>query len=181
MASETITSAGVLIIDPQANMAALVAGMLRSLGRRDIREVTDTGQALSALQRRPFDIIIIDDAITSPNAVELVRRLRANADSPNRLTPVIMLSAAPDASRIAAARDAGVTEFLRKPFAAAHLKLRLDTIADSPRPFIEADRYAGPDRRRKTIAVGKADRRQAKDHPNGEAATPAEAGASAKS
>jgi CheY-like chemotaxis protein len=104
MASETITTAGVLIIDPQANMAALVAGMLRSLGRRDIREVNDANQAQTALQRRPFDIIIIDDAIASPGATELVRRLRANAECPNRLTPVIMMSAAPDAAGIAAAR-----------------------------------------------------------------------------
>ena len=171
MASEAITSAGVLIIDPQANMAALVAGMLRSLGRRDIRELTDPSLAQTALQRRPFDIIIVDDGIAKPDAVELVRRLRANADCLNRLTPVIMLSAAPDAARIAAARDAGVTEFLRKPFATAHLKSRLDTIAGNPRPFIEAERYAGPDRRRKTVAVGKADRR----HPHDPAGAPADA------
>ena len=159
MSSQTTPSPGALIIDPQPNMAALVADMLRSAGRRDIREANDGGTALFELSRRPFEIIVIDDGITGPDAVELVRRLRTDPASPNRLTPVIMMAAAPDAARIAAARDAGVTEFLRKPFAAAHLKSRLDSIAGSPRPFIEAETYAGPDRRRKVQDVGSADRR----------------------
>ncbi len=159
MASEQITKTGVLIIDPQTNMAALVAGMLRSLGRRDIREAYEGTQAQFELKRRPFDLIIIDDQLRGPDAVELVRRLRASTDCINRLTPVIMMSAAPDAASIAAARDAGVTEFLRKPFAAVHLKTRMDTIAANPRPFIEAESYAGPDRRRRTEDVGSADRR----------------------
>lgn len=165
MPSEQITKSGILIIDPQANMAALVAGMLRSLGRRDIREVNDASQAQQELRRRPFELVIIDDGLVKPDAVEIVRRLRVDAESLNRLAPVIMMSAAPDAARIAAARDAGVTEFLRKPFAANHLKSRLDSIAANPRPFVEAGGYSGPDRRRQERDVGTADRRSHND-PN---------------
>jgi len=160
MTSEQITKSGILIIDPQANMAALVADMLRSLGRRDIREVYDANLAQVELRRRPFELVIIDDGLTKPGAVEIVRRLRADTDSINRLAPIIMMSAAPDATRIAAARDAGVTEFLRKPFAANHLKTRLESIAANPRPFVEAGGYAGPDRRRQAREVGTADRRK---------------------
>lgn len=93
------------------------------------------------------------------DAVQLVRGLRQSPDGLNRETPVIMMAAAPDTLRIAAARDAGVTEFLRKPFAATHLAARLDAIANQPREFIEAETYAGPDRRRRKIAVGDRDRR----------------------
>ena len=159
MSSETHAKPGALVIDPQANMAALVADMLRACGHRDIREAYDANHAQLDLRRRPFAVIVIDDAITGPDAVELVRRLRADPVGPNRLTPVIMMAAAPDATRIAAARDAGVTEFLRKPFAAIHLKSRLDSIAGSPRPFIEAESYSGPDRRRRAQDVGSTDRR----------------------
>ncbi|MBB4052677.1 DNA-binding response OmpR family regulator [Devosia subaequoris] len=163
MPSEQITKSGILIIDPQANMAALVAGMLRGLGRRDIREVNDASQAQQELRRRPFELVIIDDGLVKPDAVEIVRRLRVDAESMNRLAPVIMMSAAPDAARIAAARDAGVTEFLRKPFAANHLKSRLDSIAANPRPFVEGGGYSGPDRRRQERDVGTADRRSPND------------------
>lgn len=159
MAPQTIVKSGALIIDPQANMAALVADMLRSLGHRDIREANDGATAQFELGRRAFGLVIIDDALATPDAVGLVRRLRANADSPNRHTPVIMMAAAPDAARIAAARDAGVSEFLRKPFAATHLKARLDGLAANPRAFVETEHYAGPDRRRRVLDVGEADRR----------------------
>jgi two-component system chemotaxis response regulator CheY len=163
MASENITRSGVLIIDPQAHMAALIAEMLRALGRRDIREVQDANQARLELRRRPFGLVIIDDSLVAPDAVDLVGRLRTEPDGHNRLTPVIMMSAAPDVARIKAARDAGVTEFLRKPFAARDIKSRLDSIAASPRPFIEAQSYAGPDRRRKIVGTGKAERRAPSD------------------
>lgn len=159
MPSEQITKHGVLIVDPQANMANLVATMLRAIGRRDIRECNDAGTALLELRRRPFTLMILDDAISGPDAVELVRRLRADTACQNRSIPVIMMAAAPDAARIAAARDAGVDEFLRKPFATNHLKARLDSIETRPRLFIEADDYAGPDRRRRTEDPATGERR----------------------
>jgi two-component system, chemotaxis family, chemotaxis protein CheY len=159
MTSETATRRGVLIVDPQPNMANLVANMLRAIGRGEAREAYDTGQALLELRRRPFDLLILDDAVAPVDAVELVRRLRADAESPNRSIPVIMMAAAPDAARISAARDAGVTEFLRKPFAATHLKARLDTIAARPRLFIETQAYSGPDRRRRSDEIDIVDRR----------------------
>ena len=151
-----------LIIDPQPHMAALVADMLRSIGYREIREATDARQAQLEFSRGPVGLIILDDAITGPDAVELVRRLRSSTDGPNRLVPVVMMAAAPDANRIGAARDAGVTEFLRKPFAASHLKARLDGLAAQPRPFIEAAAYAGPDRRRRALDIAADRRRQSR-------------------
>ncbi len=160
MTIEDQSKRSVLIIDPQPNMAMLVATMLRGIGRWEVTEANDAKHALVEVNKRAFDTIIVDDGITGPDAVELVRRIRANKDGQNRLTPIIMMAAAPDAARIAAARDAGVTEFLRKPFAAAHLKSRLDSIATQPRGFIEADAYVGPDRRRRIVDVGEKNRRE---------------------
>lgn len=161
MANPAQLKRGILIIDPQPNMATLVATMLFAIGRRDIRETNDATQAMMEMRRRQFDVIIIDDAVTNPDAVELVRRLRASPDGLNRTTPVIMMAAAPDATRIAAARDAGVTEFLRKPFAATHLAARLDSIAEKPRDFIEHETYTGPDRRRRLVGSDAPARRAA--------------------
>lgn len=160
MPAEAITKRGVLIADHSPNMATLVAVMLRSIGRKDIREVYDAGRAMTELKRRQFDVIIVDDNLEGMDGVAFTRRLRGDATCQNRFVPVIMMSAAPDAKRIADARDAGVTEFLRKPFAANHLQSRLANIEANPRGFIEAREYAGPDRRRKTVDVGTNDRRE---------------------
>lgn len=157
--SEEITDRGVLVADSAPNMAALVSIMLRSIGRKDIREVYDADHAMRELNRRAFSAVIIDDNLEGMDGVAFTRKLRSSEDCPNRLVPIIMMSALPDTKRIAQARDAGVTEFLRKPFAANHLLTRLTSIDANPRGFIEAVSYTGPDRRRKTIAVGDKDRR----------------------
>lgn len=161
MANEEITKHGVLVADHSPHMAALVGVMLRSLGRKDIREAYDASRTLTELNRRAFDVLIINDALDSMDGVALTRKLRASLDCQNRHIPIIMMSAAPDAKRIADARDAGVTEFLRKPFAANHLQTRLTSIENNPRGFIEAGQYKGPDRRRRVIDVG--DERRERD------------------
>ena len=153
MATEEITKHGVLVADHNQNMAALVTIMLRSLGRKDIREAYDANRAMTELRRRVFDVLIIDDDLEGMDGVAFTRKLRTSSDCQNRHLPIIMMSAAPDAKRIAEARDAGVTEFLRKPFAANHLQARLASIEANPRGFIEAEAYKGPDRRRKTVDV----------------------------
>lgn len=159
MATEEITKHGVLIADHSPHMASLIAVMLRSLGRKDIRESYDANRAMIELRRRAFDVLIIDDDLNGMDGVAFTKKLRACSDCQNRLVPIIMMSAAPDAKRIADARDAGVTEFLRKPFAANHLQTRLTSIETNPRGFIEAEAYTGPDRRRKTVDIGENERR----------------------
>ncbi|MET3924025.1 response regulator [Devosia sp. 2618] len=160
MGKEEITRSGVLIADRSTHMTSLVAQMLRNLGRKDIREATDANQAMIELKRRNYEVLIIDDALDGMDGVAFTRQLRAWTECENRLIPIIMMSSAPDAKRIAEARDAGVTEFLRKPFASNHLQTRLTSIAANPRGFIEAGEYKGPDRRRKTVDVEQ-DRRDA--------------------
>ena len=164
MPNEEITPHGVLIVDPSPHMAGLINVMLRGLGRRDIREAYEPGRAMTELLRRSFDVLIINDTIGAMDGAAFTRKLRANTECRNRLIPIIMMSAAPDVERIAAARDAGVTEFLRKPFAATHLQTRLASIEAHPRGFIEAAEYKGPDRRRRIVDVGENDRRTGDDH-----------------
>jgi len=62
-------------------------------------------------------------------------------------------------NRIKRARDAGVTEFLRKPFSAQHVESRPKTIPGAPREFISATAYTGPDRRRRTGTYSGKERR----------------------
>jgi len=154
MPTEAITKSGVLIADSSPHMAGLITQMLRSLGRKDMREAYDATRAMQELNRRAYEVLVIDSDLEGLDGVAFTRKLRAATECQNRYIPIIMMSSAPDAKRIADARDAGITEFLRKPFAANHLQSRLTNIAAHPRGFIEAPAYIGPDRRRKILDVG---------------------------
>ena len=159
MPTEAITKSGVLIADSSPHMAGLITQMLRSLGRKDMREAYDAIKTMQELNRRAYEVLVIDTDLQGLDGVAFTRKLRAATECQNRYIPIIMMSSAPDLKRITDARDAGVTEFLRKPFAANHLQSRLTNIETNPRGFVEAGGYSGPDRRRKSIDVGDKDRR----------------------
>jgi len=141
-----------LIADPSTHMAGLVTLMLHSLKIRAVDEVGDARHAAEFLGRRPYNLMLIDDQLGGEEDFGLIRMLRNTAGHPNRTMPIIMMASAPETGLILEARDAGVTEFLRKPFSAQHIQLRLETIRNAPREFIEAQGYAGPDRRRREVA-----------------------------
>ena len=153
----------VLVADPSSHMAALVAVMLRSIGIRSVDAVVDLPHAASELARHPYSLVLIDEQLGGKEGFDMIRALRHLADHPNRATPIFMMAAAPDAKMIAAARDAGDTEFLKKPFSAEHIQLRLAGLKKAPRAFVEAETYTGPDRRRRTVSG--ATRRRASDKP----------------
>ena len=144
----------VLVADPSTHMAGLATLMLHSLKVRAVDEVADTAHAAESLSRRPYDLVLIDSHLGGEADFGMIRSLRQSKDHPNRATPIIMMAGTPSAAMIAAARDADVSEFLRKPFSAQHIQLRLDAIRAAPRAFVETEAYAGPDRRRRTQAVG---------------------------
>ena len=149
MSTASIERLSVLIVDPSQQMASLVASMLRSLRIRLVQDCADARAAGRLLQTRAFDVIVVDDQVAPMGGVAFVKGLRSSDDSPSRQAAVIMMSSAPDTANIIAARDAGVTEFLRKPFATDHLRTRLVSIVSRPRDFVESAAYVGPDRRRR--------------------------------
>jgi two-component system chemotaxis response regulator CheY len=149
-----------LVADPSTHMAALVAVMLRTLKIRTVDATVDLPHTAAELSRHQYGLILLDEQLGGRAGFDMIRSLRKLGTHPNRETPIFMMASAPDAKMIAAARDAGVTEFLRKPFSAEHIRLRLDGLKQAPRPFVEAGNYAGPDRRRRAVP-GAAGRRAA--------------------
>ena len=157
-----------LIADPSPHMADLVVLMLRSLGIRFVDSVRSLPDAAARLAGHRYGLMLLDADLGIADRFQALRALRQTADHPNRHIPVIMMAASPDAATVAAARDAGVDEFLRKPFSAEHIKLRLDAIRSGSRQFVETEVYNGPDRRRRTAPGAK--RRRASDTPDKQSA-----------
>src|SRR5690606_21328283 len=94
------------------------------------------------------------------NGIEFTDEIRNNAQSPNRMAPVILVTGYSALTRVAQARDVGVTEFLVKPFSANDLAKRLAYVINKPRDFIDSAQYFGPDRRRREMPLpGGQDRR----------------------
>ncbi|WP_029042595.1 response regulator [Cucumibacter marinus] len=143
----------VLVVDHSAHMVAIQRDLLRRLGIKSVVEAGDAETAWAALAREEFDVILVEQELTPIDGIALVSRLRRDAEQANRNKPVIMLTAGTDSTRILKARDAGVSEFIKKPISAQVLSSRIMQAVRNPRPFVEAAAYTGPDRRRRALDV----------------------------
>lgn len=139
----------VLVVDDNSYMVSIVKTLLRGFGIHRIREASDAMLALDELRMSKVDVIIADCAMPTFNGIEFTRMVRTAKDSANPYVPIIMLTAYSERFRIEEARDAGITEMLRKPISAFDLYLRLIEVVEKPREFVKAGAFFGPDRRRR--------------------------------
>ena len=93
------------------------------------------------------------------DGIDFTPMVRTAPDSPNPFVPIIMLTAHPSMERVTQARDSGVNEFLAKPVTAKDLCSRIATVIESPRQFVRASEYFGPDHRRSAKEFMGMDRR----------------------
>jgi CheY-like chemotaxis protein len=100
------------------------------------------------MREEKIDILIIDWQLKTLDGIDLAVHLRQSLDSPNRMIPIIMLTAHNDRVDIEKARDAGISEYLVKPFSSKTLLERLYAVVEEPRSFILCKSFVGPDRRR---------------------------------
>ncbi len=126
-----------LVVDDDARLRALLQRFLSEQGFR-VTAAADAAAARHALAGFAFDLVILDVMMPGENGLELVESLRREGQD----VPVIMLTArgAPD-DRIAGL-EAGVDDYLGKPFDPRELALRIRTILRRAAPPAEVS--AGP-------------------------------------
>lgn len=137
----------VLIIDPNLGAAKLVGELMKEMGARQIAAATRTDRALAVVQEFEPHLILTELVGPELDGLEFTRQLRRSALAA-RQAPVIVITAEATAASILGARNAGMHEFLRKPYTAGDLYRRVENVILKPRPWIQAQMYVGPDRRR---------------------------------
>ncbi|MCG8356078.1 MAG: response regulator [Kiloniellales bacterium] len=148
----------VLIVDDNRFVRSLLESVMRSFGIERLVAVEDASVAIKRLklskidpisaQLGTVDIILSDYLMPSVDGGLFLRWIRTGEGVPDRFVPFIMVSGAADREVVEQARDAGVTEFLAKPFSAKSIAERILHVINNPRQFILTRGYFGPDRRR---------------------------------
>jgi CheY-like chemotaxis protein len=137
----------VLIVDPNVHAARLLTESMKGLGAREVAVEPDEARAMKAAEALEPGIVFIERTGPGLDGEALARALR-RSHLECRRAPIVMVTAEATASTILGARDAGVHEFLRKPYTSADLFKRVENVALKPRDWIEGVAYVGPDRRR---------------------------------
>jgi two-component system, response regulator PdtaR len=136
----------IVIGDPQAAQARVIGQMMRDMMRSEIHIATSPEQVMELAADKDPQLLFLERTDRF-DGVALTRKIRRSSLS-CRKAPVILTTATATAAGILQARDAGVHEFLLKPFTIKDLTRRLEAVAVRQRDWIEAVNYVGPDRRR---------------------------------
>ena len=137
----------VLIVDPAPASARMLGDLMRSITPLQLWTAPTTRKGLEAARSINPQLIFVEFASADVDGIEFTKLLR-KSEMVCRQAPVIMITAAATAAAIVGARDAGVHEFLRKPYTTKDLLRRLEAVTLRPRDWVEAVEYIGPDRRR---------------------------------
>jgi len=138
----------VLIIDPVRFNRDIIKSSLVSAGVSFFVEAASIGQASKRLETvEGIDLIILDEDIGEETGLSFTKRIRHGETTFDPAIPVVMVSAVTSAQQVIDARNAGVHEFVSRPFDMGTLIDRVSKPFLHPRTFIRAPGYVGPDRR----------------------------------
>jgi two-component system chemotaxis response regulator CheY len=165
MDGSLIASLRLLVIDDHAQMRTIVGTVLTAAGVRHLHYAQDGRQGLRVLADFHPDVCYVDYEMPVMNGLDFVSAVRSLTTA-DRYLPIIMLTAHSDLTRLAAARDRGVTEFLCKPVTAKAILSRLQAVILQARPFVEISDYFGPNRRRRSLPNYAGPLRRSSDHPS---------------
>ena len=116
----------ILVVDDFATMRKIVRNILRQIGLNNVTEADDGATALPILQSQSFDLIISDWNMPKMNGLDLLKAVRA--DPQFKSTPFLMVTAEALKENIIAATQAGVSNYIVKPFNAATLEEKIKKI-----------------------------------------------------
>lgn len=153
----------VLVVEDTAPMRKLVISVLETLGVGKVFTAADGDEGFNLFCQQNPDIVIADWHMLPVSGIELVRKIRQDPGSPNKMVPIVMMTGYSAMPRVSEARDCGATEFLVKPFSANDMARRIAYVINKPRDFIETGDFFGPDRRRRKIEDYKGPQRRGND------------------
>lgn len=148
---ETWRDRPVLLLERATLMRRLLVGSLKNAGARQIITADNEAEARAYIESDLPGMVITDwkaDIEDHRRALSLVKTVRGSDNPAFRDVPIVLTSQRTSRLEVERARDAGISEFLRKPLATVDFLNRVEQ-ASTPRRFVRETRYSGPDRRRK--------------------------------
>ena len=112
----------VLVVDDEEAIRDAVTYSLQAEGL-DVASAADGREALEAVAREPFDLVVLDVLLGDLSGVEVCRRLRSTTD-----VPILMLTARDTEADVVLGFEAGADDYVTKPFSMRELVSRTRAI-----------------------------------------------------
>ena len=116
----------VLVVDDYNTMVRIIRNLLRQLGFEHIDDASDGSAALEKMRQRKYGLVISDWNMEPMTGYDLLRQMRADPELGR--TPFIMVTAESKTENVIAAKKAGVSNYIVKPFNAQTLKNKIEAV-----------------------------------------------------
>ena len=116
----------VLVVDDYKTMIRIIRNLLKQLGFANVDEASDGTAALNMMREKDYGLVISDWNMEPMTGYDLLREVRASPELSQ--TPFIMITAESKTENVIAAKKAGVSNYIVKPFNAATLKTKLSAV-----------------------------------------------------
>jgi two-component system, chemotaxis family, chemotaxis protein CheY len=116
----------VLVVDDYNTMVRIIRNLLRQLGFETVDEASDGTAALVKMRQRKYGLVISDWNMQPMTGYELLREVRGDPELAE--TPFIMVTAESKTENVIAAKKAGVSNYIVKPFNAQTLRNKIEAV-----------------------------------------------------
>jgi two-component system, chemotaxis family, chemotaxis protein CheY len=120
----------VLVVDDYNTMVRIIRNLLKQLGFQEIDDANDGTSALAKMRERKYGLVISDWNMEPMTGYDLLQQVRS--DPKLKKTPFIMVTAESKTENVIAAKKAGVSNYIVKPFNAQTLKSKIDSVFQDP-------------------------------------------------
>ena len=116
----------ILIVDDYNTMIRIIRNLLRQLGFEHIDEANDGTMALAKMRTRQYGLVISDWNMEPMTGYALLQEVRSDPSLAG--TPFIMVTAESKTENVVAAKKAGVSNYIVKPFNAQTLRSKIEAV-----------------------------------------------------
>ena len=116
----------VWIVDDYKTMLRIIRNLLKQLEFDNVEEASDGQDALAKLRAGQFGLVISDWNMQPMTGLDLLKEVRADARL--KETPFIMITAESKTENVVAAKAAGVSNYIVKPFNAETLRGKIEKV-----------------------------------------------------
>ena len=116
----------VLVVDDYKTMLRVLRNLLYQLKFTNIDEAIDGTTALQKLRQDSFGLVISDWNMEPMTGIQLLREVRVDPDLKH--IPFVMITAESKSENVIAAKEAGVSNYIVKPFNSETLKTKLVSV-----------------------------------------------------
>ena len=117
---------GILVVDDYKTMLRIIRNLLKQLDFGNVDDATDGSAALKKLREKEYGLVISDWNMEPMTGLQLIREVRS--DKKLKKLPFIMVTAESKTENVVAAKEAGVSNYIVKPFNAETLKQKMVSV-----------------------------------------------------